>query len=384
MTPGYLTKIRCLFGSTSKDRFKLTEPIETIWIYPTLLEHHLACQKRTQFRFGAKTKALDRMGTRAAAGIVVHRTIESLYSGESFEVAWQSAVLDTHAKLQSAWAPAKVPNPENWELFFILKSRILKRFEAGEFKLNSNHFGQRRIRRESTLNVNGENNNSPGPLPWVEETLFDFEHGLKGVPDQVVDISGDVVVIDHKTSEGQGAPTERQVRQLLFYSWLVKANLGRLPKRGEIRTSRTSTFEIQIEENAVNEVVQQAKKAREIILATLENPEIELPSDASEKHCSFCPFRPACNSFFESVSKDWNAFPAIRGLVSNVEDHEGRFVVDLEVESPEWHAKSFRIVNLSLKNPPQVGSKMAFADYSIRGSCGFANWNTLSFTWESD
>jgi len=361
----------------------LPEPDKTFWVYPTLLEQHLACQKRTQFRFAPKTRTLDRLGTRAAAGIVVHKTIESLYSGESFEVAWQSAVLETHNQLQSDWAPAKVPNPENWELFFILKSRILKRFNDGEFKVNPDHFGRREVRQNSSVNPNVQMFGSPGPLPWVEKTLFDFEQGFKGVPDHVAEISGELVVIDHKTGEGQSVPTERQVRQLLFYSWLVKKNLGRLPSRGEIRTSRNSSFEIKIEQSAVNEVVQHAKQAREIIMAASKNSELELPADVSEKNCSWCAFRPACDSFFESVRKEWNLFPVVKGLVINVEAQQDKFAVDLEVESPEWHAKNFRIVNLSLAGIPEIGSKMAFADYSIRGNCGFANWNTLSYTWDA-
>lgn len=324
------------------------------------------------------------MGTRAAAGIVVHKSIESLYRGESFEVAWQLAVSETHSALQSAWAPAKVPNPENWESYFILKSRILKRFNDGEFKVTSDHFGKHGIGKASALHSNVHGLSLPGPLPWVERTLYDFEHGLKGIPDKVAEISGDLVVIDHKTSEGQAVPSERQVRQLLFYSWLVKSNLGRLPDRGEIRTSRNYSFEIHVDEDSVNEVIQQAKSVREAIIASSKDSELEFPSDASAKNCSWCAFRPACDSFFDSVAMEWNSFPAVRGRVVNFELQQDKFAIDLEVDSPVWHAKSFRLVNLNLAEPPKIGSTMAFADYSIRGNCGFANWNTLSFTWDMD
>lgn len=362
----------------------MTESPDQFWMYPTLLENFLSCQKRTEFRFNSKTKNLDRMSTRSAVGIAVHRTINRLHRREPFEEAWLCSVNETYAEMLVNWNPAEVPKPENWERFFILKARLLKRFNAGEFESKSqgtiNSQGKQRV-TDSGFWVN---QSRPGPLPWIEKALFDVDEGFKGIPDQVVEISGAIVVIDHKTGENQSEPTTSQRRQLLFYAWLVERNLGRMPTRGEIRTSRNSSFWFPIQKSDVLKVIEQARFARDVILAAGNGSKMDLPASASAENCSWCMFRPSCNDFLISVDEAWNVSPVVRGRVVKVDHQQDWYAIDLEVELPEWHQKNFRITNLRLADAPEIGAQMAFADYSIRGNTGYANWNTLSFTWDEN
>lgn len=353
--------------------------MNSIWLSPTLLEHFLACKKRLEFRLSPETRSLDRMGTKAAVGSVVHIAIEKMFSGQPFETAWNSAVDEVTRKLQATWAPAVTPSPENWETYQLSKARIAVRAKNGEFigkkhKENENEPGRNFINNSDKSSTRLTKFN--GPLPWVEVSLFDSELGLRGIPDQVIEINGELTVVDHKTGLGQEEPTEKQIRQLLFYAWLVKVNLGRMPKKGEIRTSNNVSHQVEISERAVEEVITKACEARESFM-TFSVGVHRMAATPSEKNCSWCSFRPACQDFLNEVHSDWKTPPVVRGKLVGVERQNQNYVIDIDIEYPKWLGQNLRIVNIPLEAKPEIGSMISVADFTMRGTSGVASWNTL-------
>lgn len=348
-----------------------------IWISPTAMENFITCEQRLQFKFDPEVSSLDRMGTKAAVGLVVHGAIELMMSGQTFDIAWQEALSAVQNKMSADWAPAIVPKPENWDAYFLSKARIRARSDSGEFNLNISKSVKARNHSREPLRTDRSFEKYSEPLPWIERTLYDPEFALKGTPDQVVEVSGELTVIDHKTGLNQSQPSARQIRQLQFYAWLVMANLGRMPTRGEIRTSNNDCFPIKIDLAHVKEVIELAKRTRVAMLSIAQKNELRMRPNVSDQNCAWCAFRPVCDAFLSSVTPEWRSSGVVRGRVVGVEVQNTKYVVELEIFEPTWHAKEFRISNVSLASAPIVGARMAFADFTMRGNSAYANWNTL-------
>jgi CRISPR/Cas system-associated exonuclease Cas4 (RecB family) len=355
-----------------------------VWVSPTILERYVDCKLQAHFSLDIEMKKLQRPGTSAAVGMVAHKTIEFLQKGYEFNGSWNYACDQITSVMSEAWAPAIPPPPGRWDGYQLTKARIQLRFEAGEFGgVTRTHFDHEKPPGLSNRRIvePRDQGQALGPFPWIEKVLFDPQLKLKGIPDLVKEVDGEIVVVDLKTGINQDEPTEKQIRQLLFYAWLVQHNTGRLPTKGEVVTANNRVFSISVSQKNVDEVIELSKQAS--LELNQNSSEITLSNAVtpSEASCFRCSFKVACPPFLSSVEEDWRSDLVVRGHVVEVDGNEPISYVELDIDFPKWKLGRFRVVSQNLPNDLQIGELISFSGLRIDRMSGRASWSTLFHKW---
>ena len=87
------------------------------------------------------------------------------------------------------------------------------------------------------------------------ELLEDANTGLRGRPDQIVIIDGELIPLEQKTGNVPRDPHLSHTLQLLAYLHLVEMNTGRSPPYGILRYGEDSIFQIDWDKNAKNQLL---------------------------------------------------------------------------------------------------------------------------------
>ena len=93
-------------------------------ITPTRLASFTRCPARSGFEQDSRTSRLQRMGLRAALGVVAHAMLEREDTGVAFKEAWDEQVAAAYDKLRQNWAPAIPPSPAHWPGWALTRARL--------------------------------------------------------------------------------------------------------------------------------------------------------------------------------------------------------------------------------------------------------------------
>ena len=123
----------------------------------------------------------------------------------------------------------------------------------------------------------------------VEHPLYDAELGLVGKPDYLVEVGGQVIPVEVKSTPVTTAPYDAHIFQLAAYCLLVQRHFGERPAYGILHYPNrtyaidyTAKLEAQLLELLEEMHAQERRK--------------ELPrSHGSAARCSRCGFRAICN-----------------------------------------------------------------------------------------
>lgn len=326
------------------------------------------CFWRVGFGRDVTTSSLRRSSPRASLGVVAHSVKRRFGDPLGFEAVWDAEVALQQAKLAEDWAPAIPPSPENWPGWSLTKTRIRKawrRFEPGPMvKTKSARVG------------------NLSPLPWRERSLDHPVLPLRGEPDLVDRVDGELWVIDTKTGLNQEGPTQAQRDQLLFYCALVEANLGEMPDRAAIETSRGETYSFRVDPVEVEAAVRRAIALLARFNAAAASEFSDSLASPSAEGCGWCPFRPACGPFFRSYQEAWEIPHAVLFTVTSTGVGTQGACVEGVVDLPYWRAgRKFTSVGFPFASLPSLGEIWGATDYVGRGDSAVTAWNTTTYRW---
>jgi CRISPR-associated exonuclease Cas4 len=122
----------------------------------------------------------------------------------------------------------------------------------------------------------------------VEKPLYDPNLGITGKPDYLVEVDGDTIPVEVKSSRTE-APYDSHIYQLAAYCLLVHSTTGRRPPYGLIHYPER-TFAIDYTPELENALV-------DLVLEIQSHPTRQpLPrSHASPQRCARCGYRNACD-----------------------------------------------------------------------------------------
>jgi hypothetical protein len=344
-------------------------------VSPSLLATWRKCRLRAGFQLDSATAGLQRMGLRAAVGIVAHAVLEKRYgSQEEFATAWTAESLRTHQRLAQQWKPAIPPAPQNWPAWAITKHQVARRV-IQDGAVVAVVAKRARVSTSPVTEV-GLADWSPA-LPWRERWLEDGALGLKGRPDLVERVGGVLTVVDFKT--GQGDITDDQKDQLLIYASLVRSAFGELPARAEIRRSNGINQGFDIRSKAVDDAVRRTSSAL-ALLNKAATGRRALEASPGPDTCPSCPFRVACRPFLDAYKPDWICGHVVVGRVVSTGLLGAHNYFDLDVEAPLWRSRRLRLVGLA-QEALAPGQLWGVSDFEGSSEAGFARWNTLTWRW---
>jgi hypothetical protein len=354
-------------------------------ISPTLLATAGRCRLRAGFQLDPATSGLQRMGLRAAVGIVAHAILERRFgSQEEFAAAWAAESSRVHQRLAGVWAPATPPAPQNWPAWAITKHQVARRVVrdgAGNAALSLRARGGAQGRPER-FPAAGQADRRQG-LPWRERTLEDQALGLTGRPDLVERTGGSpggvLTVVDFKTGPAQRDMTSDQKDQLLIYAALVRSSLGELPLRAEIRRADGSAQGFNVRSEAVEDVLRRASSVR-ALLNEAANGRRTLEAAPGPNTCPSCPFRVACRPFLQAYQPDWVCGHVVAGRVVSTGLLGAQRFLDLDVVAPRWRPRQLRLVGFAWE-PVVPGHMWGLSDFEGTSATGFVRWNTLARSW---
>ncbi|WP_442931379.1 PD-(D/E)XK nuclease family protein [Mycolicibacterium sp. 120320] len=336
-------------------------------ISPTTVSALGACFWRVGFGRDSTTSSLRRSSPTASLGTVAHSVKRQFGDPRGFEAVWNEAVAVQQARLRAEWAPATPPSPDSWPGWSLTKTRIRKAW--GRF-MASPAVQPRPLGR------------GVPPLPWRERLLDHPTLPLRGEPDLVDRIDGELWVIDTKTGLNQQEPTPVQRDQLLFYCALVQAHLGEIPDMAAIETSRGERYAFRVDPVEVERVKQHALDLLTRFNTAAVGEFSEALASPCADECGWCPFRPACGPFFQAYDETWAIPHAVLLTVSSIDVCDLGVEVEGVVHLPLWRAnQKFTALGFPFPSLPSVGETWGATDYVGRGDSAVAAWNTTTYRW---
>jgi hypothetical protein len=186
-----------------------------------------------------------------------------------------------------------------------------------------------------------------------------------------------LTVVDFKTGKGDIMDDERD--QLLIYASLVRAELGELPTRAEIRRSNGINQGFDVLSEAVDDAVGRTSSARALLNKAATGGQ-ELVASPGPESCPSCPFRVACRPFFEAYESDWVCGHVVLGRVVGAGLLGAHTFIDLDVAAPDWRPRRLRLAGLA-QGGLALGQRWGVSEFEGNSEAGFARWNTLAWCW---
>lgn len=371
-------------GQSQRLIWRSPRPSPLEWVTPSLLRSALICPVRAAFERDPLTSPLKRTGLRAALGVVAHMTWERRADGLRFDDVWNACAQEVWSKLAVEWSPATPPAPSNWPGWALTMTRMRKSYggtpelvSVSTPPLSPPAFQGKAMRegRSSAPYV--------PPLPWRERWLVDEVRHVAGKPDLVERVEGVLTVVDLKTGLRQAGVSEDQRRQLLLYADLVRAELGELPTRAEIRDAAGRQYSFPVFASDVEEVLEAAHATWLTLSAAASGDRDVLDARPSQEACSTCPFRAACRPFMETYESSWACGQAVLVEVVSVMSENGRFVVDGRMLLPASNTEQIRLIGFPFPASLVRGQVWGASDFEGTHGTGLARWNTLVAQWRA-
>lgn len=346
------------------------------WWSPSSYNRLHACAYR--FALSSDTKIYSKFAkpnTFAALGTASHRLTERAWSnefalveiidldGKLFE-AWDQEVAVQLQKMQAAWSPSEVPQPQDWPFYSINSRRSI-----------------RRIKNEiiSFRERGGERRNADGP--WVEHEIHDEESHLKGTPDRVIFFDESFIIQDLKTGFKVTEMSDSHRRQLLLYAHLVRKDTRKSPFKIEVIKADGQILEETISDVDVDECLQEFRnKTQEFAISVRSGQINHTIADPNPEVCGHCHYRPVCEPFWNDTKSDWGNS---RGIVGRVTQVSNNTTLTIEQIYPSEAAGD--VLGLSnVHHSFLVGDVISVVNAYRQGMSLRGRWNTISTKLSSD
>jgi RecB family exonuclease len=364
------------------------EPIT--FLSPTRAGDLRTCPRRVAYIRDPAFRTLRRISEHALAGLVAHAVYERVATRDYtypvdkdlaavLDQLWSQETLLVFERFAHSWAPATVPDPEQWPHMARTRRAILR---TQSDRLIPGTTPPTRNGGESKGSAPTKSNSAGplGPLPWIEQRLTDDVVGVEGTPDRVERGEGGVWVLDLKTGWEQDDATEHQRQQLLVYLHLVAKTLGEIPAGAAI-DARRGRFPIESSATEIDAAVTEVAHLRADFNQTL-NAGAVPPAYPSPEACRWCRYRLVCQPSAETITED-DCLPLISvGTVTHVDTVNDRTLIDLDVLFPSWRiGASARVIDVAWASPPGKGDVVALSGVhsSSDGRTLTGSWNTITF-----
>lgn len=346
------------------------QPEAPTWWSPSSYNRLHACAYR--FALSSDTEIYSRFAkpnTFAALGTASHRLAQRAWSNEFAQIenvdldeklfeGWDQEIAVQLKKMQSAWSPSQVPQPQDWPFYSINSRRSIRRIKNEIVAFRERGVDRRDLDR-----------------PWVEHELQDEESQLKGTPDRVIFFDDCFIIQDLKTGFKVKELSESHRRQLLLYAHLVRSDTDKSPFKIEVIKSDGQILEETISDVDVDQCLQEFRnKTQEFAISVRSGQISHSIATPNPDVCGHCHYRPICQPFWTDGSSDWGDS---RGIVGRVSQISNTTTLTIEQIYPSEGAGD--VLGLSnVHHTFSVGDVVSVVnayrqDLSLRG-----RWNTIS------
>jgi len=361
-------------------------PHAIAYISPSSAADVETCERRAAFARDPRFRTLKRVSLHAAAGMVAHSVYEHVAAGNYdcadgddpvavIDVLWSEATNRVQQILLASWAPAQVPQPDEWPNMARTRRTIMR---SQTPRVSPGHAARSPSPQAERRRLTSVNYSVPAhPLPWIEQRLRDENLGIEGIPDRVERHPDGICILDLKSGWNQDEATDAQRRQLLAYAHLVAIACHERPTQAVI-DARRGRFSFGLDWAEVTAQADHLADIRSTFNAKVESG-ADLHASPSAENCRFCRFRLVCESSQEAISEEWRLPLVVTGLVDSVEALEGRIAVDLRITYPSWRVDTLaRVVGVPWSAAPSIGDTV-----SITGLHSSSDGRTLNGSWNS-
>jgi RecB family exonuclease len=364
---------------------------------PSRAEDLRICPRRVAFARDRTFATFSRPGLNAAAGIVAHAVYERVATRDydfphhaNAETVvgqlWEQETARVHGAFTAAWAPARVPAPDQWPNMARTRRAIIR--TQRPLLVPGTSRPDTSLATPAPSPPMGEHSEdtprlqprTPTSLPWTEQRLVDNELGIEGTPDRVERGDHGVLVLDLKSGWDQEHATAEQRRQLLVYIHLVRHVLGEWPAGAAI-DSRRGRFPIDFDEDAVCTAVADLVKLREEFNDYITR-NVEPAAHPSADACRWCSYRIVCHDSQTTIAEGDRLPLVTTGTVATVHSQGERTVIDVDLVLPPWRAgHTVRVLDVTWSTTPEVGETLSLAGVhaSSDGRSVVGAWNTQTF-----
>ena len=327
---------------------------------PSTAETLMSCPARFAFSADPRFRPLIGGGLPAALGNVVHTVAERVDERAARDAGddvdsllnelWDAAVTSEVGNLAAEERLAPVPDPPMWPNYEVTRARVLGRL-------------RRQLLREPT----GE---GTGRAPARREAFLSApDMRFRGRVDRVESgQDGSVTIVDLKSSQEYGDEiTERHRRQLLVYAALWHAENGEWPRRAAIELNSGERRWMEIDAAEAQETVASFLRLLDEFNERAEDGE-DMTKWAVPRpdNCMYCPFRVACQPFFDALSPEWDWW-LVSGLGQILSvTHQNLTSVTLAIEATNLErgedSPPVRLTGLPQSMDLEPGTRFAFAN----------------------
>jgi hypothetical protein len=277
------------------------------------------CQLRAALSRAQGTSHFVLGSPKAWLGTAYHAVLEHIVSGraagENVEQAidrlWNEAIAIQQTRASSHPLDRRFGSAENWPAYYLVRAStgLRARELVASFDSHAQH---------SHYSTSAES------LPEYREREFTaFGGKLFGRPDLVRNHE----IVDYKsgsiTEFAEDAQEEvvraAYVRQLRIYGYLVRENLGTLPRRGLLVPFAGPPVEVGLEQRDCEREAAQAVAVLDSFNADMSKLNVSRLASPSPESCKWCPFKGICPAFWQNISGNWSGYlggEAVEGRVA--------------------------------------------------------------------
>jgi RecB family exonuclease len=357
-------------------------------VSPSTFKDLKCCHLKVAFNTNPENRTCFRPTPGTCLGNVCHKLYEMLTNGKYEHISdqdienrlrleWGKLIEKAYINLSDAWEHTKVPEPERWPRYQIVRIRFLS-FLHREY-LKRGRASKTEPRNDFEVKT--------------EEGLKSSDGKIIGRPDRVETKLGQVEIVDLKTNTYDLTP-EQEIslhrQQLLIYAYLWWDVNKVWPTRASIQelTGERFSFEISPEE---------CETVRQEFLEELQsfNTEVETKPAAgvlaspSSSSCMYCHFKGGCRAFWAAIDSTWDWYrKSFLGPVLDIQN-EGdtkTLIVLPEKANLSLINVQVRLLGVSSLNNLQIKENVAvMGAYPTNSKSDFrAGWDTSLWQFEGE
>jgi RecB family exonuclease len=339
----------------------------------------LSCELSVAFRLDDRFAFLNRPTPASALGTIAHELAEEVANGRFDSVgtedvaltlnrAWGAKLAFAEEELARAHPEGAVPAPRRWTGYEQTRVRILDLLAAElHSRLSRRAGGVGSLQLEVPLQPDG--------VP------------LQGRADRVETSADGVELVDLKTGwtlPEELKPAHRQ--QLLAYAYLWHATHGVWPRRASIQRLDGTRLTFDVDPTEAEGAAAELIGALEKFNRDVEGGASRALASPSPESCRYCPYRPACRPFFESVNEEWGWYrKSCLGIVTEIVGGRDAMRLELDLQGGNTSTSVANLVNVPRQLAPATGTVVAVVDAvptRVEGDLRLV-WDSTICTWSS-
>lgn len=352
---------------------KIILPID--FLFASQWELGMVCEAKLAYSRNQATSQLSRPTPYVALGNIRHGLEDAFARGVSAEdefdawfiTNWQYLEERERDKLVKAWHPALVQAPSRWAAYEIIKAQL--RFRIKELWKN-----RKIVAKDHKRGVNDIELRRPNPGEWLSEvTLIDKTNKLAGRVDRIEANKEGLILTDFKSTLtlASGSIPDQVRRQLIFYSGLVEAMWGEIPRLriigpdSEVKELQVGSADIQtVRESAVDFRLKWNSRV---------SGETQVKGNPSKSNCSWCAFQVICSDFeaklfeFRLTTREIKSLSLAIGEVTSVTRLDNNLQVTIQQNHPlSVNRGEVKILGLPVSLEVSTGDHLRISSFEVR------------------